>query len=408
MQGYFAEQLATEFGWASKNFYKENKSKVEFYKNNILIPITKISKVAEGIIAAFEVDSENHSYISFGIVNHNTQMNLGAWRSTIEDNLGRWRRDPNFIAVMPIPIGYQGLSGDAKMLQVTPELKFLEETIINSFGIPTEFIKGGATWTSSSVSLRIIENHFLTYREEIHDFLNYFAVPRITAFLDFPPVKMKLKKFRMSDDVQAKEALLQLAQLGKIADSYLQIEFGLDPQEQKKYATIDNKTNIDAQSEQALAQAEVQGKAQVIMGRYQSEAMDAQAEEAARIRERLFEVELKQELQAPDQDPSDILRKYSAQIAGMDPMSQQQVLVGLQTKTPLAFSFIMQRLQAIMGGTPEQQAEGRMREREMSHEKEISTSEQAHEEKKMEHEKQKMEHDEKKMEHQDKQQKAKK
>jgi len=339
---------------------------------------------------------------SQGNIDPFSQMHLGSWRSQIEDNLSRWRRDPNHIAVFPIPIGYQGLSGDAKMLQVTPELKFLEELIINSFGVPTEFIKGGATWTSSSVSLRIVENHFLTYREELHDFLNYFASPKIAAYLGFPPVKFVLKKFRMSDDIQTKETLIQLAQLGKIADSYLQTEFGLDPKEQRKYQKIDNKTNIDLQMDQMTAQADMQGKSQVLLERYRAKAMDAFLEEQARIRESMFVIELKQQLQAPDQDPSDILQKYTAQIAGMDPVSQQQALVMLQQKAPLAFSFVMQRLQAVYGGTPEQQAESTMREREMVHEKEMASVEQKHEKEMAAHEEVKMQHEIKKMEHEEK------
>jgi hypothetical protein len=352
---------------------------------------------------------------SQGNIDPFTQMNLGAWRSVVEDNLGRWRRDPNHIAIFPIPLGYQGLSGDAKMLQVTPELKFLEELIINSFGVPTEFIKGGATWTSSSVSLRIVENHFLTYREEIHDFLNYFAGPKISAFLDFPPVKFTLKKFRMSDDIQTKEALIQLAQLGKISDSYLQVEFGLDPNEQKKYQKTDNKTNIDLSMDQLLAQAEAQGKTMVIQARYQAKALEAQAEEAARIRERLFEIELKQEMQAPDQDPSDILQKYTAQIAGMDPATQQQTLMMLQQKTPLTFSFLMQRLQGQISAVPEQQAEMQMKQMDQQTEQirqqgEVAKQQEAQktEAVKQRHEEKKLELDEKRWQHQKEVQKSQK
>ncbi|MFA6295588.1 MAG: hypothetical protein WC666_04195 [Candidatus Paceibacterota bacterium] len=336
---------------------------------------------------------------SQGNIDPFTQMNLGAWRNAVEDNLYRWRRDPNHIAVFPIPIGYQALGGDAKALNVTPELKFLEELVINSFGVPTEFIKGGATWTSSSVSLRIIENHFLTYREELHDFLNYFAAPKIAGFLDFPPAKMKLKKFRMSDDIQAKEALLQLAQLNKISDSYLQEEFGLDPKMQRAYATLDNKHNIDIQTEQLTAQAEMMGKQTVITERYRAKAMEAFLEEQARIRERMFVIELKQELQAADQDPSDILQKYTAQIAGMDPMLQQQTIIGLQQTSPLSAGFVVQRLQSMYGGTPEQQAEMAMREKEMGHEKDMAKHEEKSQEKAQAHEDKKMEHEGKKMEH---------
>jgi hypothetical protein len=404
LQGYQAEKLANLFGWEPRNYYNANdtSAKFKFLENMVLVQVEQVKKSKERNFIALEVTDPSHSYLTLGTISHNTQMNLGAWRSSVEDNLSRWRRDPNHIGVFPIPIGYQALGGDAKVLNVTPELKFLEELIINSFGVPTEFIKGGATWTSSSVSLRIVENHFLTYREEMHDFLNYFAGPKLAAFLDFPPAKFALKKFRMSDDIQHKEALIQLAQLNKITDSYLQAEFGLDVRENQKLAKIDAKTMIDLQIEQQVALAEVQGKQAVIMERYKAKAMEAFLEEQARLRERLFVIELKQELKATDQDPSDILQKYTAQIAGMDPVTQQQTLAMVQQQTPLTFTFIVQRLRAVYGGTPEQQAESTMREREMTHEKEIATTEQKHEKETQQHEEKKMEHESKKMEHEEK------
>lgn len=74
-----------------------------------------------------------------------TQMNLGKWKNQIEEQIKKWRDDPNHIGVFPIPIGYQELGGNARTLLLTPEMKFLEETIINSLGVPVEFIKGGTT-----------------------------------------------------------------------------------------------------------------------------------------------------------------------------------------------------------------------------------------------------------------------
>ncbi len=281
-----------------------------------------------------------------------TQLNIGAWRSAVEENLGFWRRDPNHIGIFPIPIGYQSLGGDAKMLNVTQELRFLQEIIINSFGVPTEFISGGATWTSSSVSLRIVENHFLSYREELNDFLNYFAAVKISAFLDYPPTKFKMKKFRMSDDVQNKEALAQLAQMGKISDSYLKEEFGINLQEDRRYAEADNKFNLSLQAEQQQAQAEAQGKLLVIQAKYEARARAEAAEESARIRERLFETELIQEMQLHEQDPSDIMQKYTIQLAGALPKIQVAMLGELQQKAPLMFSFVVQRLRDMFGIIP--------------------------------------------------------
>ena len=60
----------------------------------------------------------------------------------------------------------------------------IEETIINSLGVPLEFIKGGSTFTSGSVSLRIVENHFITYRELLTDFVNHFFIKKMVELLN--------------------------------------------------------------------------------------------------------------------------------------------------------------------------------------------------------------------------------
>jgi len=289
-----------------------------------------------------------------------TQLNMGQWRSNVEDQILKWRRDPNAIGIFPIPIGYQSLGGDARVLMVTPELKYLEESIINALGVPVEFIKGGSTWTSSSVSLRIVENHFLTYREELDKFINYFIVPKIRYFLGYPPVTVRLKKFKMMDDYQTKEIMLQMSQLGKLSDTTFYSEMGMDPQEEIENRRQEAKVQTDIQTQSMLAQADAQGKSLVLQARYQAKAQYDAIEETARIKERKFSPELIKELQLTDIDPSDFLEKQSIMIEGLDPAKQQQLLEIYQQKAPVAFGFLMKRLQGLSGLTPEAMAQQQM------------------------------------------------
>ena len=160
-----------------------------------------------------------------------SQMNLGKWKGQIEAQLEKWKKDPNHIGIFPIPMGMQSFGGDAKTLNVTPELKFNEESVINSLGVPVEFIKGGVNWSGSSISLRIVENHFLSYREHLLDFLNYFIICKIADFLNYPKINVAFRRFRMSDDIEAKQLAINLNQLGKLSDSKLLEEFGYDSKE---------------------------------------------------------------------------------------------------------------------------------------------------------------------------------
>lgn len=344
--GEQAAELGQLLGWNTKLVTTTIDTKRFFFKDGFVYSkVREIKNIADHVVYSIEVADTTHSYLSLWHINKNTQMNLGQWRSNVEEQILRWRRDPNHIGTFPIPIGYQSLGGDARMLMVTPELKYLEESIINSLGVPIEFIKGGSTWTSSSVSLRIVENGFLNYREQLYDFLNYFAVPKIKYFLGYPAVTIKLKKFKMSDDVQAKELLIQLSQLGKLSDSFLLEEFGIDAVEERKYRKSDSTFNLELQADQMKAQAEAQGRGQVIMSRYQAQSVVAAQEEASRINERKFAKELILELGITNEDPSDVLQKQVIIISHMPPEQQQQFLGQLQKKAPYAFSFIMTRMQ---------------------------------------------------------------
>lgn len=346
----------------------------------------------EAIVADHLIPMRSVYPSSQGNLDPFTQLNLGQWTANVQEQVLKWRRDPNHLGVFPVPIGYQSLGGDAKMLMLTPELQYLEESIINSLGVPVEFIKGGSTWTSSSVSLRIVENHFLTYRESITEFLNYFVVPKVKYFLGYPDVKIRLKKFKMSDDIQAKELMLQLVAQGKIPDSYVLEEFGIDPVEARDVFKADHKTQIDMQTQQLMAQAEAQGKGMVTQARYQTRAQAEATEEAARLNERKFAAELVKEMQITDQDPSDVLQKQAIALQFMDPKRQQLVLMGLQKQAPVSFGFIMQRLQ-LSGAipSPEEQRQQQMMEEEQA------MKEKEHE-MKIEQEKVKMKHESHKVE----------
>ena len=90
-----------------------------------------------------------------------TMMRMDKWRSFVKEEVERWKRDPNHMMITPVPVGTTSVGGDAKFLMVTNELRLVEENIIQGFGAPLELIKGGVSWSGSSISLRILENRFL-------------------------------------------------------------------------------------------------------------------------------------------------------------------------------------------------------------------------------------------------------
>lgn len=277
-----------------------------------------------------------------------TQMNLGKWKGQMEEQIKKWKSDPNHIGVFPIPIGYQELGGNARALLLTPEMKFLEESIINSLGVPLEFIKGGSTWTGSSVSLRIVENHFLTYRELLLDFINGFLVEKLVSLLKYPKVEVRFQKFRMADDINSRQLALEMAVRNKISDATLLDEFGLQYDEEQDALKKTRISSLDEQIKQLKAEAEAQGQAMIIQAIYQTRARVAAAQEEIKIQAELFQEELARENVGIPDEPLKLIERFSMELLSLPPEEQTKRLRVLSEKMPTTYTLILKRMQSMM------------------------------------------------------------
>lgn len=357
LYGHEAEKLANNLGYETKDLYDKpsDTSKNYFIKGGyVYSKVKKINTTKDREVLSIEVSDFTHSYLSMGYINKNTQMNLGKWRGQMEGQIKKWKSDPNHIGVFPIPIGYQELGGNARALLLTPELRFLEETIINSLGVPLEFIRGGSTFTSGSVSLRIVENHFLTYRELLTDFLNHFVVTKLNQLLNYPKVELKFKSFKMADDAQAKQLAINLNAAGKISDSKLLSEFGYNPVEEKDMLKQDQATQLDDLVETQKKQAQAQGEAQIVATKYQIRSEQAAMDERFRLKLEMFEEELAAENVGVPEDLHRLVERYAQQVFNMDDASRNQTLQKMSKTMPVTHSFVFQRLQELI---MEQQAQ---------------------------------------------------
>ena len=281
-----------------------------------------------------------------GAVDPYTQMNLGKWQGKMEDTLKKWKADPNHIGVFPIPIGYQELGGDAKSLLISNELKFIEENVINSVGLPLEFIKGGTSWTGSSISLRMVENHFLPYREMLAEFMNYFVLGKISQFLDYPEIKVRFKKLRMTDDSESKQILFNLNTNKKVSDETMLSEMGFDFDEEKQRLSEDQDYALEFNTKNMEIQSEAQGKGQVILAKYQALSQTALQNEMHRQREVLFSEEIATENKTTHIDSSEIIDKLAIQLSLMPEQQRQVALNDLAQRAPVTAGFVLERFLA--------------------------------------------------------------
>lgn len=210
-----------------------------------------------------------------------TTINLVDWRDHVATEIARWRMDPNYIPILPLPIGNQTIGGDGRALLMVQEMQQHGEGIINGMQVPLEFIKGGLSYAGTNVSMRMMENQFITYLTR-HKRMAYWVMRSVADYLKWPLANIRFKPFKMADDIQRKAFLFQLNQAGKVSDTTLLADSDLDQEKEDEIMERETSLRMKATEKQQLAQAEVQGKAQVIMMKMQAKAQqDMQAALAA-------------------------------------------------------------------------------------------------------------------------------
>lgn len=261
-----------------------------------------------------------------GDVSPHATVNLSGWRTKIEDEVRKWKADPNYISIVPLPLGQINFSGDAKVLSITPELKATEDTIITGIGIIPEIIRGGASWSGSNVSLRVVENSFLNHRNDMHDYLE-FVIENVSRYLDLPEIDVRMSDFKMADDLQKKKMIVEAA-LGPASKSLMSKttvikELGFDPEQEYDLKFKEMKKNVELAIEEMEGAATAQGSASIVNAMYQA---DAQAANADRLEVHDRESQGKREemdMQMHEEGANTIAEEVAiaAQKRGMDPAS---------------------------------------------------------------------------------------
>jgi hypothetical protein len=209
-----------------------------------------------------------------------TTINLDTWRDHVAQEIARWKFDSNYIPILPLPIGQETIGGDGKALMLTQELQFATEQLMNGMMVPREFLMGGLSWSGSNVSLRMLENMFLGYIG-YHKQLLRFVVQNIASFLEWPVVHGRFRPFKMADDIQRLSLLFQANQAQKVSDTTFLGQLDLSQEEENAIMLKETAGRLEANEKQQLATADIQGKSQMIMMKYQTKAQVAAQQEMA-------------------------------------------------------------------------------------------------------------------------------
>lgn len=262
---------------------------------------------------------------------------LGNLASKFTEQIQRWRNDPNEIALFPVPVQQNSLGGDGRPLMVHQELQLTENEIISGLQVPQEFVKGGLSWSGSSVSLRMLENHFINYRGYLSRVIKAVS-KRIATNKDLPEVEVGLQEFKMADDAERKRYYMELNNRQKLSDETLMEELGINPETEFKKIQKDIKKNAQLTADEAIWQQLAQIRAQATL---QTEAMPSTIDISNKEIPG-FLMEALMESASPDdllETPS--MQEFLVWMQSLNPDEFQAALASLKQKFPTVYSLLL-------------------------------------------------------------------
>jgi hypothetical protein len=254
-------------------------------------------------------------------------MNMMKWRQELASNIKRWRRDPLHIMFAPAALGVTMMGGQGRALLTLGEIKEAEEEIIAGMGIPKEFLYGGLSFTGSSITLRMLENQLETHTEQLNEQLGWI-MQQTAKILGWKSVEAEYLPFKLIDDAQQKQAMLQLHQLtgGQISTSTLFENNDLDINDERK-------KRLQESLDEARFQMDLQKKMQQLQN-----SLTEQARQEAQSGTGLS-YDIQAVLSAAEQ--------MVMQISQADPGTQKSMLAQLSQEDPVMYAVVKDRWQTM-------------------------------------------------------------
>lgn len=177
-------------------------------------------------------------------------INMGSFVGRVNQMLRERRRDPARWNVLPFPVEYKALGGDATQLAPKDLLDQGMDTLLSAIGIPVELYKGTMSLQAAPASLRVFEANWAHLPYRLNRFLMKL-VERIGQILSWEPVLAKLQRVQHADDLNRQMAKLQLMMGGQISKGTGLSTVGLDFESETRRTAEEQRIEAEIQQETA-------------------------------------------------------------------------------------------------------------------------------------------------------------
>lgn len=181
-------------------------------------------------------------------------ISLSKFSSYLQKSLTRWRQDKNAVMPAPFPVGVAEVGGDAQRFTTAQLRQLAVKEIIGSTGVPEGFLADGMTWSGGSVQLRMLENMLMSYLRALNRLVR-FVIEETSSIMGWPLVSAEYKPFRMADDTQMLQILIQLAQMKVVSYKEILDRMDLDWSDQHSQVREETKKMQEVHIQDQLLQA---------------------------------------------------------------------------------------------------------------------------------------------------------
>lgn len=252
----------------------------------------------------------------------------------IKQGLRRWRQDPLTIMHSPVPVEVTQIGGDGRAMLTLGEIKEAEDSIVATMGIPREFIYGGMSFTGSAITLRMLENQLLTYSMELNELLQWIT-DKSCKILGWESTKVELTEFKLIDDVQQKQLLLQLNQSGQLISNTTIAELN----------DFDLKKERSRRRQEALDEVRFQQELQLDIQKLQN-SLALQTQQQAMRSGSGLSYDQQQVIAQADQ--------IAQQLLSVDAGTRKSQLHSLQVEDQVMYAVVIQRLEQMQTSMAQQ------------------------------------------------------
>jgi hypothetical protein len=186
-------------------------------------------------------------------------INLSSFSARVNAMVRARRVDPARWNILPFPVDYKALGGDATQLAPKDLIDQGFDTLMKCIGMPVELMNGTLSFQAAPSALRLFEANWSHLPHNLNIFLRNLS-QRISTAMSWEPVTLKLQRVTHADDLNRQMAKLQLMQGQQISKTTGLKSVGLDYEEETKRMLEEERIYAE---EQARMQEEMEQSQQM-------------------------------------------------------------------------------------------------------------------------------------------------